>query len=399
MRVAHFGDLHLTRGPRLADQGATLNAMVDDILKASPDLVVVGGDLYGREVPHLSHPDERNALCAALARLGPVCPVLVLQGNHDDPRDIQVLSHLDTKWSVTVVTEPGWCRIVTPSGIVSCYSLPYPSRCSLDLGPSATDEDCDDAIAGLFAGWTYRIRKQRELDPSEPHIFLGHCAVRGAVLAGGEVLSGREVEVTRGALDRLPVEVGLLSHIHQRQVVAHRCSFAGSPWRTDFSETGEYKGWTLAVIGDGGNVQATDAYGSEGARQSCSVYTMPNACRSFVTLDYRWAPNPYGGDPAWTVRPSDADIEACKDAEVRMRLVVSESLVGGCPFDVEVARVSRLACRVVVEKKVEPVLRVRSVEVSEAVTPAAKLRAYWDTLATKPSPSETAAALDALANL
>lgn len=386
MRIAHTGDLHITRGPRLADQADTLNRMVDAMLAERPDLVILGGDLYGREVPHLSHPEERAVLFPAVARLAQVAPVIVIQGNHDDPRDIAALAHLDSRWSILVVTRPAHLSVYTPSGAVSVYAVPYPTRRGLleevprDVETATTQ--AAEAIEGLLLSWRHAIRTARKTD-TRHHILATHASITGARLAGGEVLSGHELELSGPLLAEIPVNVGLHSHIHQRQEVLAAHWYAGAPWRTDFAEDAGDKAWTLALLG----ADAPDGH--------LDVRAIPTGCRAFRTLAYRWADDGRGV-PCWTQRPTPAEVSRCAEAEVRMRLIVPEHLVSSCPWEEEVAHVAALATRVQVERVIEPVLRVRAPKVASASTPADKMRAYWATLGTPPSPAEQAAAFDAL---
>jgi 3',5'-cyclic AMP phosphodiesterase CpdA len=71
--VAHLSDLHFGR-----DDPRAVEALRTDLVAASPDLVVVSGDLTQR-----ARPREFRAARAFLAGLG--APVLAVPGNHDVP--------------------------------------------------------------------------------------------------------------------------------------------------------------------------------------------------------------------------------------------------------------------------------------------------------------------------
>lgn len=379
-----------------------MNAMVDAMIAADPHLFIVSGDLYNHIVPWKSTPDERGVLFPALVRMAQHGPVAVVLGNHDHAEDLTGLSHLGGAWGIYVVTGADVLRVPTRAGIANLYCASYPTARWLLAGDPTprslveTRAAAGEAMAGLLASWAYRIRKARKANPDEPHILAAHFAVTGSQTAGGEVLGSNEVEVSRAALDALPVDFGNVGHIHYRQQVAERCSYPGSPWRNDFSEVEPFKGWSLAEIGPAAmsRPRGPDAwvYPATTERQACVVHAVPNPCRTFATLDYRYGADLDTNIPRWITRPTDAAIAACKDAEVRMRLVVSEQWVGGAPWDDEVARISALAVRVQVERVIEPVIRIRAPLVASAVTPADKLAAYWQTLATMPSEAEQASA-------
>ena len=253
MRIAHASDFHITRGPRLADHAALLARMVESMLKIGADLALIVGDLFGREVPHLSWPEERTVLFDAVTRLAEHMPVVIVAGNHDEARDLAGFRYLQTRWSITVCDRAEHYRIVTPAGIANVYGLPYPSSKWLladDKAPRTiadTRVAASDAMDGLLAAWAYKIRRARKGGSTEPHILAAHVAVCGAQTAGGEVLAEHEIEVSRTALDAMPLDYAALGHIHKRQEVAERAWYCGSPHRTDFSETDD-KGWHLVQI-------------------------------------------------------------------------------------------------------------------------------------------------------
>lgn len=408
MKLAHFSDLHLTSGPRLADQRATLAAMVDDILATEPDLVLCGGDLYGRTVPWKSTPEERAVLFPELVRLADVAPVIVIQGNHDLAAEIEELAHLGGRWPIRVVTGAAMLEVRTAAGLAHVYALAYPTKRNLlageetpEGGAVGTQRAVEEALTGLLGAWGHRVRRRRASHPDEVHVGLMHLQVAGCVTSGGEVLAGGEVELSRHTLDGVGLDYVALGHLHKRQEVASRAWYSGSPWRNDFSER-EPKGWhEIEIVPGAVGVTSIDdpdehpydvGYAS-GDRLACYVTHRPTACRTFTTLDYTWS------DAGWSTRPTAEQLTEAAGAEVRMRLTVSEAHVAGCPWAAEVERVTAIAHRVVEERTIEPVHRVRAPEVAAAVSDREKLGAYWSSLAEPPTEADQAAAIEAMATL
>jgi len=399
MRVAHVSDLHITSGPRLDDQRACLDAILADAARAEPDLWLVTGDLWGTTVPHVSTVGERAVLYPALVAMAELAPVVVVVGNHDSAADLAALPHLGGRFAIQVVSEGTRLRIETAAGPANVYALPYPSRAWLlrdsDASGSEARAATEEALGRLLTAWGAVIRARRRAHPAEPHILAAHVQVSGAAVGGGgEVLDTGEVTVPRGALDDLPVDYGALGHLHIRQEAARRCWYAGSPWPTSHGGTVRRHGWILADLmpppkldeQTGGHPFIEPS--SEG-RHALRVQQVDTPHRALLTLAWSW------GEGGWLERPDHLDVAG---AEVRCILTVAEAFASSCPWPGELARVKAAGAeRIVVERRTVPSVRVRAPEVSTAETPEAKLRAWWATLDSPPSPEVQAAALDALA--
>lgn len=388
MKIAHFSDLHVTEGPALEDQRADLRRVVDRILEARPDLVILTGDYYGRTVPHRPSPRERAVLEPELVRLAEVAPVLALEGNHDHGEALALARQLGGVFPVTVLDRAGAQVVHTPAGPVQVYHLAYPTRRWLLAGrpPAGVAEGRAQALAqlhGLLTAWGARMARQRAAAPDVPILFLGHFQVKGAALSSGEVLATGELEVDRSTLSGLPVDYGALGHVHARQEVCPGVWYVGDPWPVDFGETGP-RGFHLVELQPG--LPARVEFVSSGARP-------------WTTIRYRWAADREDGAPRWIERPSAAELQALAGAVVRARLVVPDVHASSCPWEAEIEALSALAHRVKAERVIEPTVRVRAPEVAEAATVEDKVRAWWGTLEARPEDQDQAAALAALAEL
>lgn len=391
MKIAHLADLHVTEGPRLEDQRDVLGRVAEQVRLATPDLVVIAGDLYGQTVPHRSTPAERGVLFPFVVALARVAPVVIVQGNHDHAEDLLGLDHLGGDWPIRVSTRAETYALSTPAGIAQVYALPYPRRSWLLEGerpaadPAATQATVDARLAALLDGW--REHMAALVHPT-PRVLVGHVSVRGSIVGAGVVIASREIEITREQLASLPVDYVALGHLHDCHGPTDRAMYAGSLWHTahSFAELPE-RGWLLV------DAQHTDG------RMSLGVTRMRSSCRPFVSLAYRWARATEDGAAAWQGRPKVAEA-LVRGSEVRARLVVPAQDVATCPWDAELARLEELGAeRVVSERVIEPVCRVRAPEVSEAPTTAGKVSAYWRTIATPPTAPEQTAALDVLAEI
>lgn len=412
LRIAHLTDLHITDNARLGDQAEVLSRMVKQCASAGVQATLLTGDLYGRTVPHESSPAERNVLFPAVRALAQLGPVIVIPGNHDYPGDLDALEYLGGGygWPVVVQKRPQRLKVETPGATLHVYAVPWPTRANLlqgeasKLPPDQVRKMTGDKLDQIMRLWGSSVRRARQSTPDAVHVFAAHCMTIGARTSGGEVMTGREIEVSREAMESIGVDYGALGHMHYRQEVAKRCWYGGDPWRVDFGETDE-KGWHLIDIGErriyDDPVLASEVYpaGDKGEHPT-RVLWIPTDCREFVTLDWRWADDRETGVPRWVTEPDHKALSTVRGAEVRARLTVPQQWVAGCPWDQVIEELKRAgAHRVVAKKVIEPVHRVRAPAVAKAETPLDKLRAYWETLESQPSDGDKTQAQAMLLNL
>ena len=413
LRLAHLTDLHITDNSRLADQAEVLGRIVRQCTAHGVQATLLTGDLYGRTVPHKSTPAERNVLFPAVRALAQLGPVIIIPGNHDYPGDLDALEQLGGGygWPVVVQKRPQRLKVNTPGAPLHVYAVPWPTRANLLQGegarlpPDQVRKLTGDKLDQLMRLWGSRVTRARRSTPDAVHVLAAHCMTIGARTSGGEVMTGREIEISRQGMEALGVDYGALGHMHYRQEVAKRCWYGGDPWRVDFGET-DPKGWHLVDIGeprkyDGEAVLDSESYPSgDKGEHPMRVLWVPTDCRDFVTLDWRWADDEDTGIPRWVTEPEPKEMEMVRGAEVRARLVVPQQWVAGCPWDQVLEELKRAGAHRVVSKKViEPVHRVRAPAVAKAETPLDKLRAYWETLESQPSDGDKAQAQAMLSNL
>src|SRR3990167_6939287 len=106
MLILHTGDLHLTEGPRFADTMRCLEHVVAVGQERGVALWLVGGDLTGTTVPHVATVAERNGIAAILQDMAVRAPVVVIQGNHDAPGDLDIYERLGARHPIYKVARP-----------------------------------------------------------------------------------------------------------------------------------------------------------------------------------------------------------------------------------------------------------------------------------------------------
>jgi DNA repair exonuclease SbcCD nuclease subunit len=393
--IGHVADLHITEGPRLADQIAALEEIARQGQIVGVQLWIVAGDLYGHTVPHRSTPAERLAMLQwlqGLTRDG--ARVVVIAGNHDDEVDLAGLAVVP---GVEVATRAQRLTIDVGDALVDVLCLPYPWRRWLLADGAETlgslTERAERALAALLTAWSALVEEGSH--PRRFAVLAAHLHVTGGSLGAGVVSSTTELQLPAAALEAVGADYVALGHLHQRQVLGSegRVWYAGSPWQTAHSAVAEHgpeRGWNLVTLTRGAAVQA-----------DLDVIAAPSRARPLVTLTYRWAD--VDGSPAWSTRPDPADLaEVARGAEVRVRILTSAALASTCPWSVALDEVAGAGAeRVVEERVVEPTYRRREIlSADELVAPLPEqLRAYWSAVATPPSDAEQGRALTLLAEL
>ena len=379
MLIAHLSDLHLTEGPRLDDETAVLNRIVDGGVEEDVCAWLLTGDLYGHTVPHRSTPRERLALFGAVRRMAEHAPVVVVRGNHDHLEDFEGLAAIGGLHPVHVCTTPRVLLLQTHAGLLDVYAMPYPEKGWLLAGLGALSveqaaHEVEARLSALLRAWGGQIRMRSHV----PAIFAAHVMIRGATTGAGVVLSGNEIELTTGDLAELSgVTYGALGHMHARQNVIGPHWYVGSPWHTAHSSTPQpERVWHL--------VEAS-------ADHEATVTPVSTGARPWVAVEARWTGH------RWQVESNHPIGEDLEGAEVRLRMRIAQTDLDTAPRGELLATVeAQRPHRVVVEVVPEPVHRVRAPEVRKAATLEDKIRGYWRSLGEAPPDDEQVLALAAL---
>jgi exonuclease SbcD len=261
MRLLHTADWHLGRTLRarsfLDDQEWLLLgqflAMVKD---TRPDAVVIAGDVYDRAVPPA---DAVELLDEVLARivLGCRVPVVMIAGNHDDPRRLAFGAPLLREAGLHVAK--GALAEAFPfqdrHGPVSILAAGYgsPALVATLLGDGSGISDHDEAFAAMCAQARGLAR------PGARSVLVAHGFVHGGVTSESEraLQIGGTGAVSAAHLSGF--DYVALGHLHRRQAMdGGRIAYAGSPLAYSFSEAGSTKSVSLVEIGRDGGVTAEE---------------------------------------------------------------------------------------------------------------------------------------------
>ncbi len=254
MKIVHTSDWHAgrlwKRVPRLDELGRALGSLADFVEREGVDLVLMTGDVFDSGSPH---PDAEKLVFKVLKRLGQAAPVILIAGNHDDPRRLEAWGTFAELANIRCVAKPrrpdqgGLIEVRSKSGETALVApIPFaPIRWFVD---AAGLGDESQAVSSYAAGVAEMASLFAERFRSDTiNVLMAHTHVEGAKLARSErtVHLGDQWAVTPQQLPSA-ASYTALGHIHKPQALRHAVEYAGSPLQLDFGEEGEEK--TFVVI-------------------------------------------------------------------------------------------------------------------------------------------------------
>lgn len=257
MKLLHTSDWHLGarlgRQDRAPDHLEALRGLLEIAEEERPDLILHTGDLFDAYRP----PYEALRLgVRALNRLAKVAPTVVLAGNHDSPRLLEVLDDLVRSreprrlWFVTepqvwTLAEPA-VSVATvpfiPPGVIANYATDDPSR-----------------FEGRYADGIRMLNRrlldeaQRVAGPRGIVLYAAHLHVDGARPGKSErrITVGDDYATHLDGLQR--ALYCAFGHIHDPQLLPGalaRGRYAGSLIPLDFGESRQTKQAVVVTIGN-----------------------------------------------------------------------------------------------------------------------------------------------------
>lgn len=257
MRLLHTADWHLGRtlcGQSFQEEQEWLlsRQFLDLVKDTRPDAVIIAGDVYDRAVPPADAVELLDDILARIVR-GLRTPVVMIPGNHDDPRRLSFGATLLAGAGLHVARSA--LAEVFPfedrHGPVSIVAAGYgsPALVAELLGDGSGIGDHDAAFGAIVAQGRGLVRTQAR------SVLVAHAFIRGGLTSESE----RVLQVGgSGAVSAAHCEgfdYVALGHLHRRQAIdGGRVAYSGSPLAYSFSEAGAEKSVSLVVIGRDGAV-------------------------------------------------------------------------------------------------------------------------------------------------
>jgi exonuclease SbcD len=259
MRILHTSDWHLGRsfhGVGLLDaQAAFLDSLVETVVAADVDLVLVSGDVYDRALPPVDAVELAGDVLARLAALG--VRTVVTSGNHDSAIRLGSNSKLADHAGVHLRTR--WQDVGTPllledrHGEVAVYGLPYLEPDAVRTAWALPARTHQAAMSAALARVTADVKER-----DARSVVLAHAFVAGSPDDVAAMSSDSERDISVGGLPIVPtalfgeVSYAALGHLHRPAVLTDAVRYSGSPLAYSFSEAGHTKGSWLVELGADG---------------------------------------------------------------------------------------------------------------------------------------------------
>ena len=283
IRLLHTSDWHVgktIRGISRADEHrAVFNEIVGITADHEVDVVLVAGDLFETAAPG---PDAEQIVWATLLELASVAKhVVVIAGNHDNPRRLAALSDVFALGNVYLVAEPkrpdegGVIHIDIDSTdgtteLLDIIALPFVSKRGIVRSDALMELEAFE-LQGVYAD---RIGRLLELLTAERRddalqIVMSHGFVLGGGTAGGERPAHLADEYALPAqLFAASTNYVALGHLHKAQKIpgATAIHYAGSPLQLDFGDPDANKSVTLVDLTEGAPAKTTKVKLTSGRR-------------------------------------------------------------------------------------------------------------------------------------
>lgn len=252
VKFIHTADWHLGKlvhGIYMTEeQRYILEGLIDLVKEEAPDAVVIAGDLYDRSVP----PTEAvELLDEVLFRINVELntPIVAVSGNHDSAERLSFgsswykHSHFYLKGKITNDFTP-----VTIQG-VNFHCVPYAE-------PGVVRQVLeDDSITSHHGAMEAIVKKIEEnMNPNEPHVFVGHAFVLGGKTTDSERTLSVGGSGCVGAEVFHPFHYTALGHLHSPDAIKHETiRYSGSLLKYSFSESKQRKTVTIVEMEDDGS--------------------------------------------------------------------------------------------------------------------------------------------------
>lgn len=360
MKVLCAGDHHWDKSSRWDECRRVHDWMFELAVRERVQLFVSCGDIYERA----SIPEERIAVAEWLQAMAEQCPALIIKGNHDTQRDLELLARLDSKHPIAVEERAG----VHVFGELAVAAVAWPDRGRIlargrELGLPESDTLAQESLRHVLLGLGQQLAQH-----AGPTLAAGHFSVDGAVVSTGQPLVGQPMNVGLSELALLQSPLVIMGHIHMPQAWRHGATeilYTGSPYRTAFGECEDK------------SVVLVEYAGLPSWRR------VPTPCAAMHLIDDEWN----GSERSFAAHLSPELPQNIQGAEIRFRYAVAPDQREGAreaALEIKENLLAAGAASVLLEECVRTQSIARAPEVAAAQALGDKLLALWTAKGTTP---------------
>jgi DNA repair protein SbcD/Mre11 len=349
MRFLHTGDWHVGRTlrgrSRAEEHRAVLAEMVEVVRERKVDIALVAGDLFDTASPG---PESEDIVYRALLDLALLTEwVVVISGNHDNPRRLEAVEPLMRLTNIRALTrvsrpsEGGVVTLQTKVGAARIALLPFLSQRNIVKADDLMRKDASEH-QGDYAERASRIIERlcsEAPPPSTVNLLLAHAMVHGGVLGGGE-RSAHTVFEYSIPTTAFPASLHYvaLGHLHRAQRLPAACPtwYSGSPLQLDFGETADVKSVNVvdAEPGKPATVETVPLRSGRKLRRiKASLAELERRAKElgddFLRIEIDAAPSPGLADKVREILPNAVDVTVArtpaKDEDVPLETRVGRS--------------------------------------------------------------------------
>jgi len=246
LRILQTSDWHL-RDTDIREGSKCLDFMADRAEAESPDLIVIAGDFFDARGVKMES-DSAKLAFRIVSRLADIAPVVgVIGTNSHDGSAPEILANVRAEHQVVIASKPMMIGLKSGKLFIPATSTFFPTfpDAIISLVPQPTkqwmqgngtisqgDQQVGQAMAGIFAGFGAGAAEF----PTAVHILCGHGQIVGSKKSEKQVLTGNDIEITRGQLELAQADLIAYGHIHFPQEVFPGCFYSSSIYAKDHGE-------------------------------------------------------------------------------------------------------------------------------------------------------------------
>jgi len=252
MKILHFADIH-SRDKDIEEVSKCLGFIVEKAMDEKPDLIVFAGDFFHSRDVKLDSEATRLVI-RSFSELADIAPVAAVIGTPlHDGKAPEILEYVTAEYPIHIATIPEQIYFMGNHFYTGLDGCTRPPEAVISLLPQPTKEyfsrtheggivEGDQSVGGLLGG-VFMGFGATAAEFKAPHILVFHGTANGARICNGQRMIGREIEISREAIELCRADLGCFGHIHLPQEAFPNMFYASSIYPENIGEDGKHGFW------------------------------------------------------------------------------------------------------------------------------------------------------------